>query len=248
MNTPNCVRYGVLINFLNRTCAIGAPGCITFMVRVKPPPLTVIVPLRAEELVFAVTLTVTLPLFDPEAGDTVIHEYEPRVTVQLTEEVISKYLDCALLLLKISSVGDTSKLIPGCVTVTVLSVTPAALNVTVPVRDEPELAGALTVTEPLFEPEVGETVSHEAELLAVQLVFEVTLIVSCDSEVANVIVPEGDTVNVGALCVTVTFTVSADLATILIVAFLCEEVVFLSTLITSWLLSFEQLSHEGGVV
>ena len=63
----------------------------------------------------------------------------------------------------------------------VRSLNPVALKVMVPLRDdEPELAEALTVTEPLFEPEAGDTVSHDALLLTDQLTLEEIVNVVCD--------------------------------------------------------------------
>ena len=49
------------------------PACVTATVRVSPPPLTVTVPVRAVVAVFALdALTVTVALFVPETGVTVI--------------------------------------------------------------------------------------------------------------------------------------------------------------------------------
>ena len=65
--------------------------------------------------------------------------------------------------------------VPGWLT-DMVRVIPEPETVIVPVRVEPVLAVALTVIEPLFEPEAGETVSHDVELLtAVQLILEVTV-------------------------------------------------------------------------
>ena len=51
---------------------------------------------------------------------------------------------------------------PLCVTVTVRDGTPVAETVTVAVRAEaPVFSCAVTVTVPLFEPDVGLTVSHD---------------------------------------------------------------------------------------
>ena len=81
--------------FLNRTCACCGAGCAawdTEIVSDLPPPLTVIVPVRDELLVFAVILTLTVALFEPDAGETVNHVDVPRLTVQLTLEVMLKFL------------------------------------------------------------------------------------------------------------------------------------------------------------
>ena len=49
------------------------PACVTAMVRAaSPPPVTLTTPLRLAVPVFAVTLTVKLPLLVPLVGDTVI--------------------------------------------------------------------------------------------------------------------------------------------------------------------------------
>ncbi len=65
-----------------RLLAVGA-ACVTAIVRVSPPPVTVTVPVRAAVPVLAVTLTETLPLLLPLTGEAVIHVWL-SVTVQLT--------------------------------------------------------------------------------------------------------------------------------------------------------------------
>ena len=51
------------------------------MVRVIPPPLTVIVPDRDDDDVLAVTKTVTEPLFEPEDGETESQELALLLTL-----------------------------------------------------------------------------------------------------------------------------------------------------------------------
>ena len=58
-------------------------ACVTAIVRVMPPPVTVTVPLRLAVPVFAVALTVKLPLLVPLAGET-LSQLWLSVTVQLT--------------------------------------------------------------------------------------------------------------------------------------------------------------------
>lgn len=103
---------------------------------------------------------------------------------------------------KLNEVGDTVKLgvtYPACVTLIILSVTSVALNVIVPLlAAELVLAEALIVDEPLFVPELDETVSHDvALLLTVQLVFEVTEILCEFSEAVQLMLLEGDIVTKG---------------------------------------------------
>jgi hypothetical protein len=62
-------------------------------------------------------------------------------------------------------VTDAVRVIPPPVTVIVALLAPTAADNRL----------TLTVTVPLFEPELGLTVSHDALLLAVQLLFELTV-------------------------------------------------------------------------
>ena len=66
-----------------------APGCVTLMVRgVMPVPLTVIVAVRCVVPVLVEAMTVTVPLFAPEDGETVNHVGASCATVQFVFEVI----------------------------------------------------------------------------------------------------------------------------------------------------------------
>ena len=64
------------------------------MVRVVPPPLTVMIAVRCEVDEEAVTLIV--PLFEPEVGEIVSQDESSLLTVQLVFEVIVNVFDSAL--------------------------------------------------------------------------------------------------------------------------------------------------------
>ena len=67
----------------------------------------------------------------------------------------------------------------ACVTLMVCDTAPVPLTVTVAVRCVvPVLLVAVRATVPLFIPETGETVSHEALLLTVQFVLDV-MVINC---------------------------------------------------------------------
>jgi hypothetical protein len=84
----------------------------------------------------------------------------------------------------------------ACVTVTVCDVTPLPLNVIVAVRAAPVFAVAVMVTVLLLLPDDGESVAQEAELLAVQLMLDVTAMLAVPPEAAMFAV-DGETVRVG---------------------------------------------------
>ena len=64
-----------------------AAACVTFIVLVIPPPVTVIVPVLLFVAVFAVTLSVSVPLFVPLAGETVSQDWALLDAVHETLEV-----------------------------------------------------------------------------------------------------------------------------------------------------------------
>ena len=71
-------------------CTVGlAPACVTAMVCDCSPALTVIVALREDVDLFSETLTVIVPLFEPEEVLTV-HQSWSLITFQLVLEVIVK--------------------------------------------------------------------------------------------------------------------------------------------------------------
>ena len=90
---------------------------------------------------------------------------------------------------------------PACVTL-MICVMPLPLTVTVPVREEDEvLAVVVTVILLPLEPEVTETVSHDAELLIIQLVLEVMVNDFCSPDDAKLI-EDSDKVSAGVPCMT----------------------------------------------
>ena len=216
------------------------------MVFVSPPPVTVIVPDRDEEVELAVILTETVPLFDPDAGETENQVDEPRLTDQFVLDVILKVAVCAEEETLIEFVDTVKFIFPDCVTLMVLSVTPVALKVSVAFRDdEPELASALTVTEPLFDPDAGDADSQDALLLTVQFVLDVTEIDLVEADELKEIGSVGTTVKIGIVfCVTVNVTGSADPAEMLIEALLVCVALLLGFTINS-LPFFAQSNHEG---
>ena len=60
------------------------------MFREISPPLTVVIVARSEDDVLDAAVTVIVPLLEPEEGETVIHEAEPLLTVQLVLEETEK--------------------------------------------------------------------------------------------------------------------------------------------------------------
>ena len=93
-------------------------ACVTAIVTVSPPPVTVIVPLRAVP-VLAVTAALKVPLPEPLAGDTVSQEVLFELAVQATFEVTSIVVwEAAFVGERL--VGEVEReLVPGCVMVTV---------------------------------------------------------------------------------------------------------------------------------
>jgi hypothetical protein len=135
---------------------------VTAIVREIPPPLTFTVPLRLAVPVFAVALTVKLPLLVPEVGETLSQVWS-SLTVQLTFEVTAIGDEDAEEASD-SEVGAIVRLLvvcaADCVT-DICRVMPPPVTVTVPLRlAVPVFAVALTVKLPLPVPEMGETLSH----------------------------------------------------------------------------------------
>ena len=125
--------------------------------------LTVIVAVRCVVPVLAVALTVTVPLFAPEVGETVNHVGASFATVQLVFEVMLNDC-CPASDVKLSEVVDSAKdgKVPSCVTLMVCVITPVASTVIVAVRCVMSVFSvAVTVSVPLFAPVAGETVSQD---------------------------------------------------------------------------------------
>ena len=87
----------------------------------------------------------------------------------------------------------------NCVTVTAVELTPDAEKVTVAALELVDVFALLveTVTEPLPEPLVGDTVSQAASSETLQLVFDVTEIFPVDPEAEPTLRLVGDTDKVG---------------------------------------------------
>ena len=116
----------------------------------------VIVAVRFTEEVLAVALTVTVPSYEPEVGDIVSHDAEPRLTVQLVLDEIVK-VHCWLGAVRLIEACDTVKVgdAAACVTLMVRVIPPP---VTVMVADrcwKDVFAVAVTVIVPFLEPEDG---------------------------------------------------------------------------------------------
>ena len=179
-----------------------AAVCVTLMVcAVTPVPLIVIVAVRADTSVLADAVTVTAPLFVPEAGETVSHAGALLFTVQLVLEVIINvfcWLSDVKLIELVEIINSVLVELPDCKTVMVCAVTPVALTVMVAVRAVAAvLAEAVTVTVALFVPEAGETVSHVgALLLTVQSVLDVT-VKDCSCPAVAKLIEAVDSVSVG---------------------------------------------------
>ena len=116
----------------------------------------VIVAVRFTEEVLAVALTVTVPSYEPDVGDIVSHDAEPRLTVQLVlDEIVKVHFwpeaESVTEACDTVRVGDAA----ACVTL-MLRVIPPPVMVMVAVRFWKDVfVVAVTVTVPLFEPEDG---------------------------------------------------------------------------------------------
>lgn len=144
------------------------PDCVTPTVRVSPPPVTVIVPLRELVPVLAWQLTVTLLFPEPEAGLT-DNQLSDSDTVQLVLELIDKALFSPPAI-KFSVVGETSSEndTPDCVTVT-SRVIPHPVIVNLALRDWASVfAKQLTETVRLPVPSPGETLNQLASQVMTQ--------------------------------------------------------------------------------
>jgi hypothetical protein len=153
----------------------------------------VIVAMRAAP-VFAAAVTETVPSLLPEDGETVAHVSE-LPAVQLTLDVTAMFSEPPPA--DMLSVGDETvrfgEGVPApCDTLTVC-VMPPPVNVIVAVRAAPVFAATVTVTAPSLLPEDGLTVAQDAELLAVQLTLDVTVMLSEPPEAA-ILAVVGETV------------------------------------------------------
>ena len=69
-----------------------AADCVTLMVCMMSPPVTVMVAVRCEADVFPAAVTVTVPFSEPEFGETVSQDVSLLLTVQFTLDVTVKDL------------------------------------------------------------------------------------------------------------------------------------------------------------
>jgi hypothetical protein len=211
---------------------------------VTPLPLNVIVAVRAVP-VFAVAVMVTVLLLLPDDAESVAQEAEllavqlildVTVTVDVPPEEAMFAVDGETV-----RVGVGEGVSAACVSVTVCEESPLPLIVSVAVRAAPVFAVAVTVTEPLLLPDDAESVAQEAELLAVQLMLDVTVTVDVPPEAAMLAV-DGETVKVGvgedvpAACVTVTVCDVTPLPLNVIVAVRAAPVFAAAVMVTEPLL------------
>jgi hypothetical protein len=163
---------------------------------VTPAPTIVTVADLELVPVFAeVAVTVIVPLFVPDTGDSLSH-VALSVMVHVVFDVILKVPVDPEAGSIVILVGDTFKYsAAACVTVTVLLVTPEPAIVTVadlelvPVFAEV----AVQVIVPLFDPLTGETVSQLALSVILQVVLEVMANVPDDPEAEPSEILVGDT-------------------------------------------------------
>jgi len=149
--------------------------CVISIVLVNPPPVTMILPVRDEVPVLAVTPTVSVASFEPLAGATESHT-ALLLAVQSTLDAIATGIFCATGdRLANDDAGVTIKDGAACVTVTVLVTPPPGTEIVALLSESPGLAVTLIVIVPLPEPLVGDKVSHVASLLAVQDTPDVTV-------------------------------------------------------------------------
>jgi hypothetical protein len=159
------------------------PGCVMLIcLLVTPVPLMVIVAVRDEVVVLAAALTFIVALEVPDAGVSVSHEASAGflAAVHATFEVtVTGCVEPACGKLSEDVLTASEGVIPGCVMLICLLVTPVPLMVIVAVRDEVVvLAVAVTLIVALEVPDAGVSVSHEASagfLSAVHATLAVTV-------------------------------------------------------------------------
>ena len=153
-------------------------ACVTEMVRVISPAVTVMVAVRWDGESAVTVVMSNIASLEPEVGETVNHVASPMLTVQFVLDVMV-ITSCSLVEEKLNEAGDTDKIgsNPACVTVTVFFGTPVKrlqLNVTVAFRGEVDVFAAAVIHASV--PVTSDTVSHGSSLSNVQLSFEVMVI------------------------------------------------------------------------
>ena len=160
------------------------------MVRVNPPPLTVMVAVRTDVDVLAVavtvTVTATVPSLEPTVGETVSQDSLLEIDQFVLDVMVNGF--CSPAVINLNESVETVKEVgisAACVAVMVCSATPDTLLLTVIVAVRESvfvLATTVADTVSLFDPDDEETVSHEASLLTVHLSLEVMENVFCSPE------------------------------------------------------------------
>ena len=127
-------------------------------------------------------VTVTVPLFVPEVGETVSQEAEPLLTVQLVLEETVKVF-CSPENKKLNEDDDKVNSFSPCVMLMSRDI-PPPLTVMVASRlVSDELLVDVTVIVPLFEPEEEESVNQVAPFrVMLQLMLEVMVNAFCSPE------------------------------------------------------------------
>ena len=152
------------------------PSCVTVMVLVMPPPVTVMIPIRAFALIFSNASMSNAPSFDPLLGVTISQDEASFITAQETFEVtdtlvmFASYPGDQVEMSRVRLAADAA-----CVTVIVF-VMQSPETVIVPARLDVSVFSVTLISKlPLLDPLAGVTVSQEVLLLeAIQLTLEFT--------------------------------------------------------------------------
>lgn len=140
----------------------------TDMVRVSPPPVMVMMPLRTLESGLAVTEMAMVALFEPLAAESVIHSassliaqvtLEMRLTIALPAPAAKVRLGCETVRIASAACWDTSKVLVMPPPETVISPRRGLVVV---------LASTETVRVALFDPVAGVTESQAASMVVLQ--------------------------------------------------------------------------------
>ena len=178
-----------LIEVRDKVKYSAVPSCVTLMVCVRSPALTVMVAFRSIAEGLAVALTVTVPLLEPEDGKTVSQDVSLLLTVQLVLDSIANVFSSDDDK-KVNEVVDADRETPTCVTLIVCTISPP-VTVMVAVRsDAVVLSVAVTLTVAFFEPDNGVIESQVSSLLIIQLVLDLisNVFTSPENENSSVLV------------------------------------------------------------
>ena len=217
------------------------------MVRVILPPRTITVAVRSVDDGLAVTVTVTVPSFDPEEGVTVSQEVAlllPLVVQSMLEATVNVSLPAAGEKFKEAVDAVKKGAAPACVTLMV-RVMPLPLMVIVAVRPEVDVwPAAVTLTVPSFVPDDRETVSHVSEpLLTVQIVLD-SIVNVCCSPAAGKLNEAGVTVKMASAPSCDTLMVCFKSSPVIVIVAVRADADGLAMAFTVTVLSFEPDSGE----